>query len=438
MIAKVDAYFDLQRRSTTLGGEALAGLTSFMAAAYLIIVIPNLLSGAGMDRAALTTAVILAIAAGSIAMGLYANFPFIVGPGLGGSVILGVTLAQTENIPWPTGLGIAALSGLLFFVLTITGARSLVVGLVPRQIKQGLGASIGLFIAMLGCRQAGMVAVNAKTFALQLGDFSKGGPKVALIGLLVILLLQARGLPGAVLIGILTAAFAGLSFGITQWPDALLSWPHDLSSIAFQVDFPGAVSIRALPYLFAFFAGEFFSTLGTTLAIGAKAGLTDHDGNLPGIERPFLVDSVAASLCPGMGLPALTALVESAAGVEAGGRTGLTAIFAALFFLMTLVLTPLALAIPKEATAPALIVIGVSMLQTLRGGHGNALSDSFPVMAMVLLTLISSSFGIGIASGLVAYVTVKAFESGLKDIPLGLIILVIPMAYYLYTAASAH
>ena len=438
MIAGLGAYFDLQRRHATLGGEALAGLTSFMAAAYLIIVIPNLLAGAGMDRAALTTAVILAIAAGSIAMGLYANFPFIVGPGLGGSVILGVTLAQAENIPWPTGLGIAALSGMLFFGLTITGARSLVVRLVPRQIKQGLGASIGLFIAMLGCRQAGMVAVNAKSFALQLGDFSKGGPKIALIGLLVILLLQARGLPGAVLIGIITAALAGLSFGITQWPETLLSWPHDLSPIALQVDFSGAISLRALPYLFAFFAGEFFSTLGTTLAIGAKADLTDQDGNLPGIERPFLVDSVAASLCPGIGLPALTALVESAAGVEAGGRTGLTAIFAALFFLLTLVLTPLALAIPKEATAPALIVIGVSMLQTLRGGQGNALSDSFPVMAMVLLTLISSSFGIGIASGLVAYVLVKSFESGLKDIPLGLLILVIPMAYYLYTAASAH
>src|ERR1700678_2043778 len=186
----LDRHFGLRLRDTTLRKEAVAGLTTFMAAAYLVVVIPSLLSTGGMDRAAVTTATIAMMVVGSLAMGLYANFPFVVGPGLGGSVILGVTLPQVEHIPWTTGLGIAALSGLLFFVLTVTGARTLVVQLVPRQIKQGLGASIGLFIAMLGCRQAGLVTVNVKTNALLLADFSQAGPVIALTGLVIILALQ--------------------------------------------------------------------------------------------------------------------------------------------------------------------------------------------------------------------------------------------------------
>jgi adenine/guanine/hypoxanthine permease len=434
----LDRRFGLRLRQTSLRQEALAGLTSFLAAAYLVVVIPTLLATGGMDRAAVTTATIGMMAIFSLAMGLYSNFPFVVGPGLGGSVILGVTLTQVEHIPWTTGLGIAALSGLLFFVLTVTGARTLVVGWIPRQIKQGLGASIGLFIAVLGCRQAGFVAVNVKTNALLLADFSRPGAVIALTGLLVILVLEARRVSGSMLIGILIAALLGLPLGVSHLPETLVSVPRSPAPILFKVDFVGAFTLRALPYLFAFFAGEFFSTLGTTLAIGAKAGLTDADGNLPRIERAFLVDSIAATVGPLLGIPALTALVESAAGAETGGRTGLTAICTALFFLLTLFLTPLAMVIPKEATAPALIIIGVSMMQTIRGARGDSLADTFPAMVMVLLTLISSSFGIGIAGGLVFYVVVKIFESGFKDLPLGLSLLAIPLAYYLYTAASAH
>jgi AGZA family xanthine/uracil permease-like MFS transporter len=437
-VSWLDRYFGLRLRDTTLRQEAVAGLTTFLAAAYLVVVIPSLLATGGMDRAAVTTATIAMMVVGSLAMGLYANFPFVVGPGLGGSVILGVTLTQVEHIPWATGLGIAALSGLLFFVLTITGARTLVVQLVPRQIKQGLGASIGLFIAMLGCRQAGLVTVNVKTNALLLADFSQAGPVIALTGLVVILALQARRVLGSMLIGIVVAALLGLPLGVSHLPATIVALPHSLAPILGKVDFLGAFTLQALPYLFAFFAGEFFSTLGTTLAIGAKAGLTDEDGNLPRIERPFLVDSVAATVGTFVGVPALTALVESAAGAEAGGRTGLTAVCTAFFFFVTLFLTPLALVIPKEATAPALIIIGVSMMQTLRGAHGNALTDTFPAMAMVLLTLISNSFGIGIAGGIVLYVLVKIFESGFKELSPGLAALALPLAYYLYTAATAH
>ncbi len=245
-------------------------------------------------------------------------------------------------------------------------------------------------------------------------------------------------MPGSLLMGILIATLVGLPLGVSHLPQALVSLPQSPGPILFNVDFAGAFTPKALPYLFAFFAGEFFSTLGTTLAIGAKAGLTDEQGNLPGIERAFAVDSIAASLGPLVGIPALTALVESAAGAETGGRTGLTAVCAALCFVLTLFLTPLALVIPKEATAPALLIVGVSMLQTIRGARGDTLADTFPMLAMVLLTLISNSFGIGIAGGVVFYVLVKIFASGFKELSPGLLLLALPLAYYLYGAATTH
>lgn len=433
----IDRRFDLTARGTSIPREAMAGLTTFLAAAYLIVVIPALLSSGGMDRGAATTAAILLLAIGSVTMGWYANLPFIVGPGIGGSAIVGVTLAQVEGVPWQIGLGIACASGIAFLVLTLTGARELVVRMIPPQIKLGLGASIGIFIALLGFRDAGMVAVNVKSSSLMLGDWSQPGPIIALIGLGVAVALQARRIPGALLFGIAAAAIAGIPYGLTRLSDAV-SLPHGLAPVALHLDLIGALSLAALPYMFAFFAAEFFSTLGTTLAVGAKAELTDKDGNLPGIERPFLVNSLAATLGPLIGIPAATALVESAAGVEAGGRSGLTPIFAAVCFLATLAFLPLAMAIPPQATAPALILIGISMLGSLRSADDGDALDAIAPMAMVLLTLISNSFGTGIAGGLLTYVVIQLLAGRARQLPIGLLILAVPLGYYFYSASALH
>jgi len=198
------------------------------------------------------------------------------------------------------------------------------------------------------------------------------------------------------------------------------------------------LTIAAVPFMFVFFASEFFSTLGTTLAVGAKAGLLDEQGNIPNVNRPFMVDSIAASLGAVLGIPALTALVESAAGVEAGGRTGLSALAAAAMFALMLFFVPLALAIPKEATAPALIVIGLSMFSTIRHVDFEDFSDGLPVMSMVLLTLLSNSFGTGIAGGLLCYVLVKLLSGRPRDLHWGLYVLAIPMAYYFWTVVKPH
>jgi AGZA family xanthine/uracil permease-like MFS transporter len=434
----LDRRFALSARNTSVRIETLAGITSFLAAAYLLVVIPSLLATGGMDRGAATTSTIIVFVLSTIFMGLYTNLPFIVGPGIGGSVILGVTLAATEHVAWQTGLGIAFISGVLFLILTLVGARSLVVRLIPAQIKLGLGASIGLFIAVLGFRNAGMVIANAKTNALALGDFSRPGTIVALIGLAAAVVLQGRRFPGAILWAILIAAAAGIPLGVTHLPESMISFPHDIMPIAFKLDIPSALTVAAIPYLFVFFAAEFFSTLGTTLAVGAKANLLDENANLPNINRPFLVDSIAATLGPVFGIPALTALVESAAGVEAGGRSGLSSLAAAGMFALMLLFVPVALAIPKEATAPALILIGLSMFSTIRHAHFDDFTDAFPVLSMVLLTLMSNSFGTGIAGGLLCFVIVKLLAGRFKEVPWGLVVLAIPLGYYFWTVVKHH
>ncbi len=253
----LERRFALAGRNTSVRIETIAGITSFLAAAYLLVVIPSLLSAGGMDRGAATTATILVFVLSTVLMALYANLPFLVGPGIGGSVILGITLAG-EHVAWQTGLGIAFVSGVLFLILTLVGARSLVVRLIPAQIKLGLGASIGLFIAVLGFRNAGMVIANAKTNALALGDFSRPGTLVALIGLGAAVVLQGRRVPGAILWAILIAAAAGVPLGVTHMPASFLSWPHSIAPIAFKLDIASALSVAAIPYLFVFFAAEFF------------------------------------------------------------------------------------------------------------------------------------------------------------------------------------
>ncbi|WP_159281236.1 NCS2 family permease [Rahnella variigena] len=424
--------FHLHQRQTRVKTECLAGITGFLAAAYLLVVIPGLLAVSGMDKGAATTGVILVFVLGSLLMAFYANLPFMVGPGIGGSVLVGVTLAG-DGISWPIALGIACWSGILFFVMTVFGLREVVTRSVPQSIKLGLTASIGIFVALLGFRNAGLVMANARTHALALGDFTAPGALIALLGLLLAVGLQARKVPGAILWAILLATVAGIPFGVTHLPEQWISLPHSVAPLFGKVDLIGAINIAFLPFLFIFFASEFFSTMGTTLAVGGEAGLLDEHGNMKHINRPFMVDSVAAALGPIVGIPAATALIESSAAAEAGGKTGLTALSAAVMFLLMLLFTPVALMIPKEATAPALILIGLNMFSNLRKVDLANFTDALPVLMMVMITLISNSFGTGIAGGLLFYIIIKVVAGKVREVPLGLYILAIPLVYYFAT-----
>jgi adenine/guanine/hypoxanthine permease len=430
---RLDGLFRLTERKTTPRIEVIAGITTFLAASYLLVVIPSILSSAGIDRAAATTTTIILFVGSTVLMAFYANLPFIVGPGIGGSVIVAVNLAQTEHVPWQIGLGVAFWSGIAFVILTLSGLRNVVTRMVPVQIKLSLSASIGLFIAVLGFRNAGLVLANVKTNALMLGGFTTPGALTALAGLGVAVLLHARKVPGSILFAILGATAIGLPLGVTKLPASFVSLPHDIAPVTFKLDLPGALSPVLFPYLFAFFAAEFFSTMGTTLAVGGKAGLLDENGNMADINKPFVVDSIAASIGPLLGVPALTALIESAAGAEAGGRTGLTALTAAGCFLLALLLVPVALMVPVQATAPALILIGLSMFSGIKKVDLENFTEGLPAVLTVLLTLLSNSFGTGIAGGLLSYVLIKVLAGEAKHVSIGMYILALPLAYYFWT-----
>ncbi len=433
----LDRRFRLAERGTSPRIEIIAGATTFLAAAYLLVVIPSILASGGLDRGAATTTIMVFVAA-TVFMAFYANLPFIVGPGIGGSVIVATTLVLSEGVAWQIAIAIAFWSGVLFFILTLLGLREIVTRMVPVQIKLALSASIGLFIAVLGFRNAGLVLANAKTNAMMLGDFTAPGALVALIGLGIAILLHARKVPGSILWAILGATAIGIPLGVTKLPASLISLPHDIAPVTWQLDFLGALKPIFFPYLFAFFAAEFFSTMGTTLAVGGKAGLLDEHGNMADINKPFVVDSVAATIGPLFGIPALTALIESAAGAEAGGRTGLTAVAAAALFLLALLFVPVALMIPAQATAPALILIGLSMFSGLKKVDLEDFTDGLPAILMVLLTLLSNSFGTGIAGGLLSYVLIKLLAGRAREVSLGMYVLAVPLAYYFWTIVSKH
>lgn len=425
--------FQLDTRQSSIKTECIAGITGFLAAAYLLVVIPSLLAAGGIDKGAATTGVIVMFVLATLLMAFYGNLPFIVGPGIGGAAMVGVTLASSDGVPWQVGLGIACWSGVLFLALTWLGMREVVTRLVPQSIKLGLSVSIGLFVAVLGFHNAGLVHANAKTNALALGDFTAPGAAIALCGLLLAIALQARRVPGALLWAILFSTLLGIPFGVTHWPEHVVAMPHSALPVLGQVDLWGALKLAFLPYLFVFFASEFFSTMGTTLAVGGEAGLLDKDGNMPQINRPFVVDSIAATLGPWIGVPSCTALIESSAAADTGGKTGLTALAAALMFLLMLLFTPIALMIPKEATAPALIVIGLNMFCGLRKVNLADFTEAAPVLMMVMISLISNSFGTGIAGGLLFYVAINLLAGKGRQVPLGLYLLSLPLLWYFAT-----
>ena len=434
----MERWFGLKERGTTPRIELLAGLTSFVAASYLVVVIPNTLATAHVEIAAVTTTTILVFVFSTLGMALYARLPFVVGPGLGGAALVASTLALTEGVPWQTGLGIAFWSGVLFFMLTAAGLREVVTRVVPAEIKVALSASLGLFIATLGFRNAGLIAANARANAYTLGNFAAPGAIAALIGLGVAVCLHIRRVPGAILLSMMAATLAGVPLGITKVPAHALALPGSVAPVLFQLDFWGALRPAFSPYLFAFFAAEFFSTMGTTLAVAGEANLLDENGNMPGINGPFVVDSIAATIGPVVGVPSATALIESAAGVEAGGRTGLASVFTAACFALMLFLSPLILMIPREATSPALILVGLSMFSNLRKIDLKDFTNALPALLAVLMTLYANNFGTGIAAGILAYVFTQVLAGRARRVSIALYVLTIPLLYFFWTLSTRH
>ena len=423
----LEKLFKLKEHNTNPKTEITAGIVTFMTMAYILVVQPSFMGAAGMDVGAVTVVTAILSAIFSLFMGLYANLPFALAPAMGSNAFFAYTLVSAGVVTWETGLGIVFISGVAFLILTVLGLREVIVNLIPKNVKYAIGVAIGFYIVSLGFSNGGLMDTSAGKIAM--GDLTSKGVILTLIGLLVVVFLTARKVKGAILIGIVVTTIIGIPLGVTQVPESLVTMPPSIAPIAFKLDIMGALKWSFFPLAFTFFVGDFFSTLGTLLGVSAKANLLDENGNLPNINKPFLVDAIATIVGALFGSTVVTTYIESAAGVEEGGRTGLTAVTTGICFALTLFITPIAAMIPSEATAP-LILIGLLMITGVKDIDFNDFTESFPAFATIVFTIFTSSISNGISIGILAYLFTKVLAGKFKELNWGIYVLAIPLLLY--------
>ncbi|CAN5609780.1 NCS2 family permease [soil metagenome] len=407
----LDRYFSLSQRGTSTRTEVLAGFTTFLTMAYIVLVNPAILGQAGMPVASVAAATCFAAAFASILMGVVANTPLALAPGMGLNAYFSFTVVQQMGIPWPVALGCVLISGVAFLVLTLTGVRQMIVAVIPPHLFAAVAGGIGLFIGFIGLKNAGIIVANPATF-VALGDLTAPGAALALFGLLVIGALSVWNVRGAMLIGIvgttLVAWFAGQ---VVMKPE-----PYSLSALtgtAFKLDLPGVFGLGGkhglglLEILFVFLFVDLFDNIGTLVAVTKRAGLMDAAGRIPGLNRILMTDAVATIVGSLAGTSTVTSYVESAAGVQAGGRTGLTAIVTGLLFLATMFVAPYAQLVPLAATAPALIIVGGLMLLPLTEVEWEDPYAAIPAFLTVAMIPLTFSIANGLAFGITAHAALK-------------------------------
>jgi AGZA family xanthine/uracil permease-like MFS transporter len=403
--------FDLEGHGTTVRTEVFAGFTTFLTMAYIVVVNPAILGDAGMPVAAVAAATCLAAGFGSILMGLVSNYPLALAPGMGLNAYFTYTVVKGMGVPWETALGCVFLSGAAFLVLTLVGVRQLIVNAIPRALFAAVAGGVGLFIAFIGLKDAGVIVSNPAT-SVALGDLTTPTAALSLIGLVLIGALQAWRVKGAMLIGILLTAAAGWAMGLAHVAPAGYSLTQ-ISQTAFKLDIPGALNLKGgfgltlLEIIFVFLFVDLFDNVGTLVAVTKKAGLVDEAGAILRLNRILLADSVATMAGAVAGTSTVTSYIESAAGVAIGGRTGLTSVVVGLLFLCTLLFAPLVQAIPSAATAPALILVGALMVGALTEVDWNDPGVAIPAFLTVIIIPLSYSIANGLAFGITSFAVLK-------------------------------
>ena len=380
-----------------------------------------------MDVGAVTVVTAILSAIFSLFMGLYANLPFALAPAMGSNAFFAFTLVAGGVVSWQTGLGMVFISGVVFLLLSVLGLREVIVKLIPKNVKLAIGAAVGFYIVSLGFKNGGIMQIDG---SISMGDIKTPAVLLTIIGLCLLVFLMSRKVKGAVFIGIIATTIIGIPMGITQVPEALISMPPSIEPIFMKLDIMGALKWSFFPLIFTFFVGDLFSTLGTLIGVSAKADLLDEEGNLPNIEKPFLVDSIATIVGALFGSTVVTTYIESASGVEEGGRTGLTAVSTAVCFALAIFITPIVGMIPNQATAPALIIIGLMMLSGLKDIDFSDFTESFPAFATIAFTIFTNSISNGISMGIIAYMFTKVMAGKYKELNWGIYILSIPLILY--------
>ncbi len=407
----LERLFRLSEHGTTVRTEVLAGATTFLTMVYIVVVNPAIMGDAGMPVGAVAVATCLAAGFGCVLMGLVSNYPLALAPGMGLNAYFTYTVVKGMGVPWETALGCVFLSGLVFLLLTLVGLRQLIVQAIPRSLFAAVAGGIGLFIAFIGLKNAGVIVGNPAT-TVGLGDLTAPTAALSLAGLLLIAALQAWRVKGAMLIGILVTATAGWALGLAHIAPAAYSL-GDLSATAFRLDVPAALNLRGslgvtlIEIVFVFLFVDMFDNIGTLVAVTKKAGLVEPDGTIPRLNRILFADSVATMFGAFAGTSTVTSYVESASGVAEGGRTGLTSVVVGVLFLCTLIVAPLAQAIPTAATAPALVLVGALMVGSLAEIDWSEPAIAIPAFLTVIIIPLTYSIANGLAFGITSYAVLK-------------------------------
>jgi len=410
-------YFALARHGTTLRTEVRAGIATFLTMAYIIVVNPAILEAAGIPRDASITATILTATFGTLVMGVYARRPFAIAPYMGENAFITFTVVKGLGFSWQAALGAIFLAGVLFTLLTVLKVRSWLANALPLSLKLSFSAGIGLFLMFIGLNQVGLVTLGVPGAPVALGALNKAPVLVAIAGFALTAWAMARKLPGALLLGIAATSLLSFVLGVTPLPNAVVSLPPSVAPIVGQLDIAGALTVQALPVVVIVFIMAFLDTIGTLIGLSARAGLLDEKGNLPDIEKPMLADALVNLVGPVLGTTTSGVFIESAVGIEEGGRTGVTALVVAALFLLALFFAPLFTAIPPHASGVAMIAIGVLMVSPILKLDTGDQTEWIPALCTIALMPFTFNVGVGMTAGLLLYPLLKVSTGRGKEVP---------------------
>ena len=437
----IEKCFKLKENKTTFKTELMAGLTTFMTMAYILVVNPSILSTTGMDAGALLTATCIASALGTFFMAFFANYPFVLAPGMGLNAYFAFTICAQKGYSWHVALAAVFVEGIIFIILSAINVREAIFNAIPANMKKAVSVGIGMYIAFIGLQNAGVVINNAST-CVSLGDVKTVPVALALIGTIITLVLVIRKVKGALLVGILITWILGIicqlagvyvvdvEAGVYSLiPTGLISAPPSIAPIAGKLSFSGISIFDFIVVIFAFLFVDLFDTLGTLIGGSTKAGFLDKEGKLPRIKGALFADALATTVGAVLGTSTVTTFVESASGVSDGGRSGLTALTAGVLFLVALLFSPILTTIPSFATTPALVVVGLMMVENVRDIDFSDYTEGFPAFMTILMMVVCYSISEGLVFGVISYVLLKLF--GGKKNELNPVIVIIAILFFL-------
>ena len=437
----IEKCFKLKENKTTFKTELMAGLTTFMTMAYILVVNPSILSTTGMDAGALLTATCIASALGTFFMAFFANYPFVLAPGMGLNAYFAFTICAQKGYSWHVALAAVFVEGIIFIILSAINVREAIFNAIPANMKKAVSVGIGMYIAFIGLQNAGVVINNAST-CVSLGDVKTVPVALALIGTIITLVLVIRKVKGALLVGILITWILGIicqlagGYGVdveagvySLIPTGLISAPPSIAPIAGKLSFSGISIFDFIVVIFAFLFVDLFDTLGTLIGVSTKAGFLDKEGKLPRIKGALFADALATTVGAVLGTSTVTTFVESASGVSDGGRSGLTALTAGVLFLVALLFSPILTTIPSFATTPALVVVGLMMVENVRDIDFSDYTEGFPAFMTILMMDVCYSISEGLVLRVISYVLLKLF--GGKKNELNPVIVIIAILFFL-------